>query len=299
MELLDLFRNSECVNWIVKHVRESKTYITRSEFSKQTASCRVWQLVSMVMEARCTPSLIQYINSYCKSQNMSKPVKKVLSEISKLIDTIITLKTPLYRIILENIPLPFDGTMGIQPIQAIEQLECQPAKYYPMCIYIDTASHGGILHYFTIVFDGTTYFLLSSYGSDYVHVPQYITPLNPALFNDFCVLIQVPFDERASHERYTSVVTEFVTTYFLSNGVRKRHDEDTVEENPKLKSKWIEPEKGMMAELDVFLKHPSTFSVGYIRGYDTEIQRIAKELGFTGRKRQCSRKRYRKRRSKR
>ncbi len=89
MELLDLFRHSECINWIIKHIRESKTYITRSEFSKQTASCRVWQLVSMVMEARCTPSRITHFKSYCKSQEMTKPVEKVLTEMSQIIDTIL------------------------------------------------------------------------------------------------------------------------------------------------------------------------------------------------------------------
>lgn len=297
MELLDLFRNSECVNWIVKDIRKSKTYITRHEFLIQTVSCRVWQLITMVMETQCTPSIIKHFTYYCHSQKKTKPVEKVLAEIIQIIDIIMSGKTHVSRIILENIPLPFDGTMGIQPIQSIEQLECQPAKYYPMCIYyIDKISHGGILHYFTIVFDGTTYFLLSSYGSDYVHVPQYITPLNPASFNEFCVLIQVPLAERETHTRYNDIVPTFVTTYFLSNGVRKRHDENIVEVTPKLKPKWIEPTKGMMAELDVFLKNQNTLLVGYIRGYDTEIQRVVKELGFTGKKRRCSRRRYRKRR---
>jgi hypothetical protein len=302
MELLDLFQDPGCMNWVMMHIREPKAYMTRSVWSTQTISCRVWQLVSMVMEARCTSSDIHELQSYCIHPHESESVQRVLVDIKRIMDIVMTEKTPLYSIITENRPRRYDGRCGIQPIHAIEELSCRPNTFYPLCIYTDDAEYGGILHYFTIVYDGTTYFSLSSYGSDYVHVPQYISKVDPHLFNEFCVMITIPVQYRPLiGSRYNRVISHFITTHFLSHGTPKRYDEDTVESNPALKSKWLEPEKGMEMELDVFLKNQYTFSVGYIHGYDTEIQRIIASSKFAGKKRRswrrCTHKRKHSRRT--
>jgi hypothetical protein len=288
MELLELIKKSECINWIVTVLRPQKKYITRSLFSIQTVSCRIWQLMIMVLQVYHTlKPILNQLQFFCASQDRKdlRPIQQQITEIIHIINTILTHDTPLYHIILQNNPILFNDRIGIVSIHSIEELDCIPHTLYPMCIYANTEKENSILHYFTIVLNGSSYVILSSYGSDYVDVPQYSTSLDPQLFNDFCNMITIPLEERERHERYTTIVTEFVTLYFLSGGIRKRYDEDTIDVHPSLHSKWLEPELGITKEVDVFMKNKYTFSVGWIKGYDTEIQHIMKTLKYTGKSR--------------
>ena len=83
MELLELIKKSECINWIVTVLRPQKKYITRSLFSIQTVSCRIWQLMIMVLQVYHTlKPILNQLQFFCASQDR-KDLKPIQQQIGR------------------------------------------------------------------------------------------------------------------------------------------------------------------------------------------------------------------------
>ena len=163
----------------------------------------------------------------------------------------------LYNIVYLNIPI---DTIKISSFNTIEELPIN--QNYYMCVYNqNNLGYGSIIHYFTIIRKKDTYYVNSSYGSDDVCVPQYTTKLETSEFTKLCV--ELPELTENSKDLYTK--------YFLIKNLSKRYNNNNIEANTRLKSKWISPKKGIEKEIN-------SLGTGYCIGYINNYQKLVNEF---------------------
>jgi hypothetical protein len=104
--------------------------------------------------------------------------------------------------------------------------------------------HGVINHYFIIICKDRTYYLISSYGSDYVCVPQTEMELDLVEFKN-CV---DAFNEPPSSELRQTIIRNFIMKYWLNDG-RTVYLQD--EDNSKKYTKIL-PEEGSLLETALY-----------------------------------------------
>lgn len=270
------------------NICDSQIIQTRNQKLRSTASCRLWQFkyavinyflgakkqinfnggsrtmtsiksrstkrkpLSRIMKSRRTTTL--------KKQSIVS--KRIIENMCIIIKNFLELKQNKYPelndIVYLNIPL---NTIKISSFNDIEQLPIN--RNYYMCVYNENnQGHGSIIHYFTIIReDKNTYYLNSSYGSDDVCVPQYTTKLDVNEFNALCN--ELP--ELTEYSKY------LYTKYFLIKNLRKRYNNNNIEANTTLKSKWISPKKGI--EKEITSLGPG-YCIGYIKDYQNLVNKF-------------------------
>jgi hypothetical protein len=255
--------------------------ITRTGAKKSTASCRQWQLtyILLCLYAKNNDNFIQLISDYYNNciyqqthtcQLANNNLITHINYIKHAIDYITTYENPyenpLYNIIVRNMFVPD----YISPVNNINSLLFSNEKKftnYCLCIYIDPTSgvnFGNILHYFTLIYDTMNepprWYLNSSYGSDFVCIPQQTQELNIEQFNLFC----------QGYNSNPELYEEFIKTYFLPNGITTWWSKDVYEEDPSLRFKPIDPSQGIVHETNVYTQnmYNSYFRVGYIPEYE-------------------------------
>jgi hypothetical protein len=179
----------------------------------------------------------------------------------------------LHRLIFFNEPI---NVIPVNSIIDLHKTHLDTQIYY-MCIYNSAIEIGSILHFFTIIRVKDKYYLNSSYGSDYVCVPQYTQLLVLEEFNNFC--IDLPGK--------SPNLINFYTKYFLKYNLQKRYNNNTIEDlDPSLKSKWISPLDGISKETKLLVESDNVFSVGLINNYEELIEQYIGEtkLGYGYRK---------------
>jgi hypothetical protein len=270
---------------------------TRNQKSRSSASCRLWQFkyaviyyfvrtsqkmnfnsgtrTSITKKTLGTPmkktrkpkTILRKIRNNRKTRNYRNNNKsispRIIYNMCETISVFLNL-TPtslyqeLYDIVYLNKPL------NTHIIESKEDLDKNlnnnlPIQNYYMCIYDpENQGVGSIIHYFTIIRDGNTYYLNSSYGSDDVCVPQYTTELDIDEFDDLC----------SGLPELTDTAKDLYTNYFLIKNLRKRINNNTTEAYPNLKSKWISPKQGIETELNSLVKG---YHVGLIKNYETLV----------------------------
>jgi hypothetical protein len=247
---------------------------TRHVLRKTTASCRLWQLEYILMSIyndysknKLQENIIDYNGGLIKTKVANKNINIDVNNISKVIANIFdpAHNSPLYNIILLN-----KYQNEVSKINNISQLiidESKPYKNFPMCVYLnsDDVSIGTIFHYFTIIYANGQYFLNSSYGSDYVSIPQYTTPLSEEDFNKLCEIINGITD--------IEFFKYFFNKYFLQNGLTIPYSEDDIENDPYLRYQMIFPSEGREKELAVYTEnmYKDVISIGLIKEYNNYI----------------------------
>ena len=283
MDIHYFLLDTKCANRIISYVRNGPVK-TRSSTQTITSSCRLWQTIFMIMDVfQIRYPIFSRLLSFCgdsTSTQMEPDLYKIIYLMHRVYHKITTDSTSrLFHLVAMNNPT----ALPIIPIMTIKSIYAQVGKLYPMCIYLDPRrypdvyeSHMGgvgmINHYFTIFFDGENYWLNSSYGSDYVCIPQKTFQLVPELFDLFCVAIAKTPSDRTKIDQ--DAIHSFFTLYFLQGGMRKRVDEDSVEADPTRWSEWIIPESGRESEIKVYTNNKYGFSVGWIETYQTELHAI-------------------------
>jgi hypothetical protein len=133
--------------------------------------------------------------------------------------------------------------------------------------------NGLIQHFFTLIKKGDQYFINSSYGSDYVCIPQSTKAITPEDFAEFCNVANDISDEGARH-----FFNNFVHDYFLSGGVQQRlvmdDKDDLTSETKKKYHRWLPIEEGKQKEIELYSSITNNFTVSLIRGYKNDIQSI-------------------------
>lgn len=265
MFIIEILNNKEYTNKITNFIDicHKKTVKTSNQILRKTASCRMWQFKYMLL---CK---FNELNDNIISKNINKILKNpiIFLEICRIMEEFISEKNQhniLYQVIVYN------RNLNVIHINNILDLGVNKNKIqnYCMCLYNPIVDIGSIVHFFTIIRIKNTYYLNSSYGSDYVCVPQYTVKLNKTEFNNFCM------DLPNKQFQYQ----EFIYKYFLKNNLKKRYDNNTIENvNPKLKSEWIHPKKGIRKELDFFV-NGSNLKVGLITNYEEILEEFINNL---------------------
>lgn len=253
MNILSLLTDPYIYEIISKlNICESNIIQTRDQFIRSTSSCRVWQLKYSV--------IYYYFMNFGLDDNRITEMCNCISFFLNNSD----INNPLSRIILSN-HAAVDNIIPINSYDIITNNGSEAQNYY-MCIYNTILGTGSILHFFTIIRIGDNYFLNSSYGSDYVCVPQYTTELDMAEFYGFC--------ESLMNKTNTENINYFFQKYFLKGNLQKRYNNNTTNEIPSLKSKWIDVDKGAHSEIDYYLVPTNNYSVGLLHSYNE----LSKEL---------------------
>jgi len=169
-----------------------------------------------------------------------------------------------------------DNIIPINSYDIITNNGSETQNYY-MCIYNTILGTGSILHFFTIIRVGDNYYLNSSYGSDFVCVPQYTTELDMAEFYGFC--------ESLMNKTNTENINYFFQKYFLKGNMQRRYNNNTTDEIPSLKSKWMDVDKGAQSEIDYYLVPTNNYSVGLLPNYNELIHSLIENHSKRGGKR--------------
>ena len=236
------------INEIIRklNICENKIIRTRDQFKRSTSSCRVWQLKFSII--------------YYYFMNLGLDDTKI-NEMCGIISFFLNnsdINNALSKIIHFNNATEYN----IVPINSYDILtnNGDDTQLYYMCVYNTMLGSGSILHYFTIIRIADTYYLNSSYGSDHVCVPQYTTELDISEFYGFC--------ESLMNKTNPEIITYFFQKYFLKGNLKKRYDENTTNEIPSLKSKWMDVNKGIQSEIDYYLVPTNNYSVGLLHNYN-------------------------------
>ena len=256
--------NNKCINRLAASLLDKIK--KRSNSEKGIVGCKYWQLMYMILYEYVNINPIKPID-FCNPEYNSE-----LLFLSKIYNKILKDKSALYRVVVDNELIPSGLDVEIIHINDISDIPNNSDQTnYCMCIYTDdpfiqsTRKIGQILHYFTIIKENG-YWINSSYGSNYVCIPQYTTKLIIEEFNDFCKNIQ----EKSN-------ISEFMIKYFLSGGIEKPYNENNIEGNSKLKFKMLLPDEGQQKELNYYLNNSATFKVGWIKNYEKEVRKIVRE----------------------
>jgi len=256
MKYLELFSTKEhnqMVNNMIEYINlcMDKIIKTRNQKLRSTSSCRLWQFKFMLI----------YIynkltkNKILKNINSIDIITDDLLYLCGLISETINSKSKLNinDLILNNnidYALPIDNIIELK----------NPDNLYCMCIYSNN-----IIHFFTIFVIDDKYYINSSYSSEFVCVPQYTIRLNKSEFNSFCIGLP---------QKNTQIIKFFFKKYFLKNNLKIRYDENNLNNNPSLRSKWIAPSKGIYNEIDLILNSSNIFYVGWLKYYSLYIQEL-------------------------
>ena len=286
---------------------------TRNSFLKQTSSCKLWQLRLMLLYRFGRDSnLFSEILEFCKypfdQTQMMLATYTPLQDIQKVIAHItINYLTPekkytyLYSLIGLNSPFV---TPRMKQITRMDDLPMVPYKLYPLCLYVNKpiddflSSISMIDHFFTVFRDETYYYLNSSYGSDYVCIPQQTIKFLPDEFKTNFTALCVILGKEPANRSAEDIVTlpHLLTIFFLNNGMQKRVNDNTVKEYPKLSSEWITPDEGHKTEIrQIYIENKYSYLVGWMTNYDTELDKVITTMQQQGgnrkRKTQMRRKR--------
>ena len=141
---------------------------------------------------------------------------------------------------------------------------------------------GVIDHYFIIVNRNRDYSIISSYGSDYVKVPQIEIPLD---LIDLDNVINA-FNDAEKSDR-DSIITNFLQKYFLSNGETNYFRDDDSFTKPKI-LKYV-PEEGAKLEIENYLI-PNKFKFYYFPTFINSINDITESIILGGNKHKKTRR---------
>ena len=256
MDFLSVLKNKKLTNKLLSYISicDKSIIKTRNSELRQTASCRMWQFKYIVLY------LINQKNDNVILNNIHnlKKISSILTNICNLISIFIIQKHPfLYKLIVLN------RLENITPIFEIDQLIIAN-EYENFCMCIYSPINLFILHYFTIIYNKSKFYITSSYGSDFVCVPQNTIELDIMEFNNFCLELT---------QNNEDIINTFFKKYFLLGNMKKRYNNNTIENiNPGLKSKWISSNNGIDLELQHIIDNKK--QVGLMDEYQEKVEEL-------------------------
>ena len=250
MNIIDFLYNDK-VNDLISKMNICDEFIIRSrnQVIRSTSSCRFWQF------------RLGIINYYIKNYSLFFENESLIMDLCNIVNSFIYdshhINTPLYNIVVYNQPL------NVTPIYSIKDLYSNYSIIQPFYMGIYDPNNI-IIHFFTIIRLGETYYLNSSYGSEFVCVPQYTLELHIEEFNTFCYNLanKIP-DFQTFYEKY-----------FLKNNMKVRYNSNNIDIDKTLKSKYILEEEGISKEIKLIFESKNNYYVGLINNYETNIESL-------------------------
>ena len=264
--------------------------LTRGAQKRATSSCKFWQLKLNLLcllddNQYFNNDIYQYlINNAIPELPLPYDVSYKCSTISDLFLNTANLRgTTLYKIVYNNTPI----RDGLMPITSISQLPQNDSEYsysnnetqvYSLCIYPDGEEPGNIFHFFTLISKDNKYYINSSYGSEYVCIPQYTTEIDVEIFNRFCqTLLNI------NDENNKIFFINFLNKYFLQGGYQQRlitsdYDDWTREDRQQM-HKYLPLEIGKNEEINVYFnpRFNYKFNIGLIKSYKSDLLKYINE----------------------
>jgi hypothetical protein len=275
---LELIKDKDLINifrqWSME-CYELKSLLTRHRSKVQTSSCRNWQLLYMclyVYNNKHDNELIR-IFSRVRAETKSSEINKYadILEIFRIIcltmypQIFLNEHNNLFNILRNN---KYDSSK-ITKIENWDDIaKEQPAPYQNFCLCLYKTDV--VDHFFTIIYSNKEYWLNSSYGSQWVLIPQYTTKLDQedkAKFTQFCESMS----KEDKSDKDKKIIIAFMNKFFLTGGLSIRHDEDDVDAHKNLFPKWIEPKVGASKEIHKYFDKRPTY-IGYIQNYETWVK---------------------------
>ena len=271
-----LLSHSKLLSMTSKDIIGTKT---RNQTAVSTSSCRMWQLILCILDQ------LQRKGYYGVKELIAGQAKN-MEEYHKMVYNV--------SLVLHNISM--NPTLN-DLIYSNDAVNNEIKEYDPetiplinghnyMCIYIQGVRNS-ILHYFTIIqtTDGKQY-LNSSYGSDYVCVPQYTTELGVGELNTFILALNNP----NTKEDY---IGEFYQKFFLAGNIGVYYSKDDYENNPSLRFAKIAPDEGNLREIKVVTEnfYRSRIRCGIIPNYGELVGSVIDSVLYSGGRRRAHGKR--------
>jgi hypothetical protein len=245
LDLLLMRDYAEAINFITSEIRsysdEFETPSTRDKTKKMTISCRLWQLILCLLDIAQNNGydirgLIQY---YKRDFSNDADYAGYYYDTFRKIGNLVALakgNDVINSLVFDNQPMP-EYVMPYDP----ETMPLELGKNY-MCIYVEGEPRS-INHYFTVIkVSDEEYYLNSSYGSDFVCVPQYTTRITADEFIRFIPALNNPDEDE--------YVIAFYKKFFLKGNLGKTTE---IENRKTVKRQYedIKPDDGNIRETAV------------------------------------------------
>ena len=263
--------------------------LTRGAHKRVTSSCKFWQLklniLSLLDDSRYFNSDIY--NYLVDDSILPLPLPDNISykcnNISEIfLNTVLLKNTNFYKVIYNNNPIS-DALLQIDNIDELPLTDIEytygDCQVFSLCIYPDLQQNGTICHFFTLITKDNRYYINSSYGSDYVCIPQYTTEISRDEFNQFCLAVS-----NISDETNKSIFVDFFNKYFLKGGFQKRlissDPDDWSSEERKQMSEYLPIEAGKSAEINFYFNPVFNykFNIALIKNYKSELLTYIKDM---------------------
>jgi hypothetical protein len=272
-----LLSHSKLLSMTSKDIIGTKT---RAQTAVSTSSCRMWQLILCILDQlqrKGYYGVKELIAGQESAENME--YYNMVYNVSLVLHNI-SMNPTLNDLIYSNDT--FNNEIKEYDPETIPLIN----GHNYMCIYIEGVRNS-ILHYFTIIqkTDGKQY-LNSSYGSDYVCVPQYTTELGVDELNRFISALNNPNTD----EDY---IGEFYQKFFLAGNIGVYYSKDDYENNPSLRFAKIAPDEGNLREIEVVTKnfYRSSIRCGIIPNYGELVGSVIDSVLYSGGRRKAHGKR--------
>ena len=254
---------------LFRYLRNKPT--TRNKYKKQHSGCWDLQLLGMIMYYMYKKKNRDFMNYMDKTSNNNAQNKLALSTfITSIYDIIQDRKNYLYKyVIFKQFT---DIVIGKDIINFSSIDELQGYTMYPMIIYTKPQGFSTyvILHYFTIIKSGQTYYILNSWGSDTICVPPSIKSIDIREFLKLSTLLsRFNLISPQDHEE----CKELIKKYFLQNAVNMYSNTESVRKGSRVTS-----QEGILLELQTFVDEQS-YHIAFINKYNEEIEEmVPKEI---------------------
>jgi hypothetical protein len=268
MDVDFLMRNTDLMTQVSSDIISyNSEYVvkTRSQTEKSTSSCRMWQLILAILDNLdefCIQKYGRGVKEIITSGYGSNEYYDLLTNINFILENIKS-NSLLNSLIYLNQYI--DGSIiNYDP----ETMPLQLGKNY-MCIYIESVNNS-ILHYFNVIqtLEGE-YYMNSSYGSEYVCVNQYTTPLSPHEFISFINALNNPDTD----EEY---IEHFFNTFFLAKNIGTFYTKDDYEGDRKKRFEMLVPLQGNKNETNVVTmnRYRNQIRCGIIPNYGELVKNV-------------------------
>ncbi len=257
---------------------------TKQQTRKMTTVCKDWQLILSIL------TILDKKNKYLKKKGIS--IRNILSkgislntqiEYTKLVDLIRTIyytinndtQSDFYKLYYMN-----NGDKFVESFTELSQLT-NGLNY--LCMYdINTnIQHKHISHYFTIISTNNTYYISSSYRSEFVCVPYKTTKISIDQLTRFIDKLNKinTTDNIEEKKQYLIDIKQFYNTYFFQNNIPNQITENLMNDfglflkDQKIGSK-LTNNVSTTAEINYLHKNMSktTYHIGIIPKYESQVK---------------------------
>jgi len=262
LEVLSTEEGQEAIGVFAREIMRSCGSITRMGAAGATVGCRWWQLVYAILVSLPFPPVT--LLDWKKGINRSRAYDEMVEQARFVVRHVERSRySSLYRLLYRNEAVVCESKEQEQE-QEQEQEPClRPMSTLPQSpgrYYVCTHRNGTIGHYFVLEKHQGSWYILSSYGSEWVRVPFHIHPISEEEVKAFL--------EASSRDSGNPlVIRDFFLRYFLEGGLPQRYSEN---EPDRIRGRVIPLNVGIRRELEIVMREP--FEVGYIEGMEETIR---------------------------